>query len=103
MEQLTRGGVEFSYGLPLTVERVCKFNKVGVYPMNRVQYIPNKSGDTAPKNSKICNIYSPKIFIRVVNQRMDRTQLDTSQHVLTSSVSCTAYTTYGNSYLRRVQ
>ena len=53
MEQFTRGGVEFSYGLPLTVEQVCKVNKAGVYPMNRVHQIYNKSGETTQNNSKL--------------------------------------------------
>ena len=99
MEQLTRGDVEFSYGLPLTVEKVCKVREMGVYPMNGVHPIYSKSVDTTPKNSKICNISSPKIFIRVTSYRVDGTQQDPSQNVLPYSVSFTAYTTYVDSYL----
>ena len=36
MEQLTGGGVKLSYGTPLTVERVYKVKKVGVYPMKGI-------------------------------------------------------------------
>ena len=50
---------------PITVKRVCKAKKVEIYPMNGVQKIHNKSRDTTPKNSNICNISLPKIFIRV--------------------------------------
>ena len=45
--------MEFSYGIPLTVERVCKVKKVGVYPMNGVNQPHNKSIKTTPNNSKI--------------------------------------------------
>ena len=67
MEQLTREDVEFSYGLPFAVERVCKVKKMGVYPMNRINQINNKSGETTQKDRNICNIFFPKIFIRVIN------------------------------------
>ena len=60
MEQLKRGGVEFSYGPSLTVERVCKVKKAGVYSINRVHQIHNKSGETTLNNSNTCNISSPK-------------------------------------------
>ena len=48
MEQLTRGDMEYSYGLPLTIERVRKAKKLGVYPINRVHQKRNKLGDTTP-------------------------------------------------------
>ena len=70
--------------------------------MNGVHQIHNKSVETIPKNSKICNISFPKILIMVINQRVDRTQLDPYQNDFPSSVSCTLYTTYGHSYLSRV-
>ena len=72
MEQLTRGDMEYSYGLPLTIERVRKAKKLGVYPINRVHQKRNKPGDTTPNISKTYKIYFPKIFIRVINQRVDR-------------------------------
>ena len=97
-----RGGVEFSYGPPLTVDRVLKVKKVGVYQINVVHQIHNKSGENTPKNSNICNISFPKILIRVINQSVDRTHLDTSKYGLPPSVSCTVYTTYVKIYLRRV-
>ena len=74
----------------------------GVYPMNRVYHVRNKSGDTTPKNSNICNISFLKRFIRMINQRVDRTHLDPSHHVLPSSVICTANTPYGEIYVRIV-
>ena len=40
----SQGGGGFSYGLPLTFEQVYKAKNVGVYPMNRVHHIHNKSG-----------------------------------------------------------
>ena len=43
MEQLTRGGVEFSYGILFTVERVDKVKNMGVYPMDGVHQIHIKS------------------------------------------------------------
>ena len=89
MENITRGGVEFSHGLPISVERVHKVKKVGVYPMNGVRYIHNESGETNQNNIKICNISFPNIFINIINQRVDITQLDTYQNVLPSSSSCT--------------
>ena len=67
MEQLTMGEVELSYGIPLTVDGVCKVNKVRVYPMNGVHHIHIISGYTTQNNSNICNIYFPNIFIRVIN------------------------------------
>ena len=97
MEKLTREDVEFSYGIPITVEQFFKVNKVGMYPTNGVQQIHIKSGDITPKNSKIGNIPFPKIFIRVINQKVDRTQLDPYYHGLLSSVICTSYTTYVDS------
>ena len=72
MEQLTRGDVEFIYGIPITIGQLCKVKKVGVYPMNGVRHIHNKSGFTTPKNSKICKIYLPKVLIMVINQRVYR-------------------------------
>ena len=96
------GGVDFIYGIPLTVYRVYKVNKVWVYPMNRVHHIHNKSVETTPKNSNIFNISFPKRFIRVIKQRVDRTHLYPSQHGLPSSFSYTAYTTYVNIYLKRL-
>ena len=53
MEQLKRGGVEFSYGLPLASKRLYKVNKVGLYPMNGVHQIHNKSRETTLKNSNV--------------------------------------------------
>ena len=38
------GDVEFSYGPPITIGKVCKVKKMGVYPMNGVHQIHNKSG-----------------------------------------------------------
>ena len=77
MKQLTMGDVEFSYKLPLTSERVFKVNRVGVYPMKRVNQIHNKSIKTTPNNSKIFNISFPNILIRVINHRVYRTKLHT--------------------------
>ena len=44
------GGGEFIYGLPLTVYRFYKVNKVGMYPTNGVQQIHIKSGDITLMN-----------------------------------------------------
>ena len=85
MEQLTRGDVEFSYGLPLTVKQVYRVKKVGGYPMNRVQQIHNKSGQNTQNYNRICNIALPKIFIRVINQRVDRKQIYPPQNSLPPS------------------
>ena len=96
MEKFTRADVEFSYEIPLTVERVCKVKKVGVYPMNGVHNIHNKLGETTLKNIKICNIYFLKRFIRAIKKRVDRTQIDQFQNGLPLSVRRTKHTTYGD-------
>ena len=74
-----------------------------MYPMNKVHQIHIKSVDATTNNSNICGISFPKIFIRVINQMVDRIHLDTSKHGLPSIFRCTLYNTYGNSSLRRVQ
>ena len=43
--------------------------------MKGFYHIHNKSGYTTPKNSNICNISFPKVFITVINQRVHRTHL----------------------------
>ena len=70
--------------------------------MNGVHQIHNKSVETTQNNGKICNISFPKRFIRVINHSLDRTQLDPLHNGLSSSVSCTSCTTYGDTYLRIV-
>ena len=45
---------------------------------------------------------SPKIFKRVTNNKVYRTQVDPSRNGLPSIITCTTYTNYCNSYLRRV-
>ena len=94
--------MEFSYGVLITVARVFKINKVGVYPTNGVQQIHTKSVETKPNNSKICNISFPKIVITMINQKADKTHLYPYQHDLTSSFSCSVYTNYIQSYLKRL-
>ena len=80
------GDLEFSYGLPLAYKIFYKVNKVGVYPMNGVHQIHNKSREINPNNSNVCNIYFPKILVRVIKYRVDRTHMDTSNHVLPLSI-----------------
>ena len=92
--------MEFSYVLPLTVEQVCK---VQVYEINGLHQIHDKSGDTTPNNSNICNISSPKRFISVINHRVYGTKLYLYHHGLTSRGICNVYTTYGDIDLRRVR
>ena len=70
--------------------------------MNGFHHIHNKLGETNPNNSKICNISFPNIFVSLITQRVDRTQLYPSQNGLTSIVICNTYTTYVNIYLRRL-
>ena len=94
--------MELRYGLPLTVEKVCKVKTVGVKPTNGVNQIHNKSRDAIPNNSNVCNISFPKRFIRLINQRVDRTYIFPSQRGLPSRVRRNGYTTYGVSSLRIV-
>ena len=60
MEQLTRGYVEISYGLPLTVDKVFRVGKVGVYPMSRyTRFIINQ--EIPPQIVVIYAKYTPPI------------------------------------------
>ena len=49
MEHLIREDAEFSYGPPLTVKRVYKVKQFGVYQMNGVHQINNKSVETTQR------------------------------------------------------
>ena len=42
MEQLTMVYLELSYDLPISVEKLFKVKKVGLYPMNGFRQINNK-------------------------------------------------------------
>ena len=100
MEKLTRGYVEFSYGLPLIFEQLFNVKKVEFYLINGVHQIHNKSEDSTPNNNKMHNICLSKILIRMINQSVYMTELDSSHLGLHLSLSCTSYTAYINSYLR---
>ena len=63
--------------------------------MNVVNHLHNKSGETIPNSSKVCNIYFPKISIRLINHRAYGKHLDPPHNGLPSSICCTAYTNYG--------
>ena len=93
----------FSSGPQLTVEKLYKVKKLGVYPTNGVHNIHNKPVETTPNNRNVCNISFPMIFISVINQMMDGINLDPSQHGLSSSIKFNACTTYRDSYLSRVK